>query len=302
MAIEFEPIASSETGAFMRAEGSAFGFVPDQADIEHWQSLLDFDRTLAAREAGEIVGTSATLALAMTVPGGAPVPTAAVTMVTVTPSHRRRGILTAMMTRLLKSAHARGEPLAALWASESPIYGRFGFGLAIEDESWEIERPHARFTSSPAAPGSIRVVDEAYARERFPEVWERTRASRPGMTARGDALWQDRFRDPPHNRGGATPFFFVACEEGGRTDGYALYRVAQSWPDGVPANEITVVEAVAASDAAHATLWRFLLDIDLSKTVRAQHRPLDDPLPTCSPTTGGCDARGVTPSGCASSM
>jgi predicted acetyltransferase len=280
--IELGPIARDEMGAFMRAEGTAFAFAPDPEDIAHWQGVLDFDRTLVARDNGErgpIVGTSATLALSMTVPGGAVLPAAGVTMVTVTPSHRRRGILSSMMARLLESAHQRDEPLAALWASESPIYGRFGYGLAIEDESWEIERPHARLAHGPGAAGVIRLVDEATAREQFPQVWERARIVRPGMTARNAALWTDRFRDRPYMRDGATPYFFAVYEEAGQIDGYALYRVRNQWPDGVPANEVTVVEAVAATDAAHGALWRFLLDLDLSRTVRAQHRPLDDPLP-----------------------
>ena len=279
MAVAFGPITREDTGAFMRTQGLAFGFVPNPEDLAHWQSVLDFERTLVAREGSEIVGTSATLPLRMTLPGGGTLAASGVTMVSVSPSHRRRGVLTSMMGRILASAHTRGEPLAALWASESPIYGRFGYGLATEDEAWEIERAHAAFAGSRASSGTIRLVDQAYAASRFPEVWERARGQRPGMTSRGDALWQDRFRDPTHARGGGTPFFFAAYEENGRLDGYALYRVNASWPDGIPANEITVVEAVAASDAAHAALWRFLLDIDLSKTVRAAHRPTDDPLP-----------------------
>jgi len=277
--VELGPIAREETGAFVRIQGQAFGFVPNSEDLAHWESVLHFERTLVAREGTEIIGTSATLPLPLTVPGGGIVNAAGVTMVTVAPSHRRRGVLTAMMSGILTAAHTRGEPLAMLWASESPIYGRFGYGLSVEDESWEIERAHARFASPPASGGAILLVDEAYARSRFPEAWERARGEQPGRTGRSDRLWEDRFRDPPHARGGGTPFFFAAYEEGGRLDGYALYRVNASWPDGIPSNEITVVEAVAASDAAHAALWRFLLDIDLSKTVRAAHRPTDDPLP-----------------------
>jgi predicted acetyltransferase len=280
VAIEFRPIVREETAAFMRAEGTAFAFVPNAEDIEHMQAVLDFERTLAACDGQAIVGTSGALAMSMTIPGGAVLPTAGVTMVTVTPSHRRRGVLTAMMRRLLASAHDRDEPLAALWASESLIYGRFGYGLAIEDESWEIERVHARFAPhAPAPKGTIHLVDQAYAAAHFPDVWERVRLGRTGMTARDDALWQGRFRDPTHDRGGATPYFFAAYEEGGRIDGYALYRVKGGWPLGIPTNEITVVEAIAATDAAHTALWRLLLDLDLSSVVRTEHRPLDDPLP-----------------------
>lgn len=277
--LTFRPIASDEMGAFQRVMGQGFGYVPNPEDIAHWQATFDFDRSLAGFDDDTLIATSVAIRLETTVPGGAAVPTAGVTMVTVSPSHRRRGILTEMMRGLLTAAHERGEPLATLWASESVIYPRFGYGLAIEDDAWEIERPFARFAQPPRAEGTIRIVDEAFAREHFPAVWERTRLRRPGMTARNDRLWNDRFRDAPHERGGASPYFFVACHEGDVVAGYALYRVKQQWPDGLPSNEITVVEEVSATDSAHAALWRFLLDIDLSRTVTAQHRPLDDALP-----------------------
>lgn len=277
--LTFRPIDVDEMGAFQRVMGQGFGYAPNPEDIAHWQTTLDFGRTLAAFEDRTLVGTSAALALETTVPGGRAVPTAGVTMVAVSPSHRRRGVLTGMMRGLLDAAHERGEPLATLWASESVIYPRFGYGLAIEDDAWEIERPFARLAVSPASTGDIRLVDEAFAREHFPAVWERAQIERIGMTRRDDRLWNDRFRDASHDRGGATPYFFVAYSEGGRLDGYALYRVKSDWPDGLPSNEIQVLEEVAATDAAHAALWRFLLDIDLSRTVTAQHRPLDDALP-----------------------
>ena len=66
----------------------------------------------------------------ITVPGGAQVPAAGVTRVGVQPTHRRRGINAAIMRAQLDDVHARGEPIAVLYASEGGIYGRFGYGLA----------------------------------------------------------------------------------------------------------------------------------------------------------------------------
>ncbi len=277
--LTFRSIDVDEMGSFQRVLGQGFGYVPNPEDIAHWQSTLDFDRSLAAFEDGTLVGTSGALALETTVPGGRALPTAGVTMVAVSPSRRRRGILTGLMRGLLDTARERAEPLATLWASESVIYPRFGYGLAIEDDAWEIERPFARLAHAPASDGAVRFVDEVFAREHFPAVWERVHQTRIGMTRRDDRLWNDRFRDAAHERAGATPYFFVAYEEGGRLDGYALYRVKADWPDGLPSNEVSVVEEIAATDSAHAALWRFLLDIDLSRTVTAQHRPIDDALP-----------------------
>ncbi len=277
--LTFRPIAVDEMGAFQGVQGQGFGYVPNPEDVAHWQATLDFTRSLAAFENGELIGTSAALPLATTVPGGALVPTAGVTMVAVSPAHRRKGVLTEMMRGLLGAAHERGEPLASLWASESVIYPRFGYGLAIEDETWEIEREHARFAREHASTGAMRIVDEVRARLNFPQVWERALPSRSGMTRRDEKLWNDRFRDDGWSRGAGSPLFFAAYEDGGRVDGYALYRVRQDRPDGLPSNEVIVVEEVAATDEAHAALWRFLLDIDLSRPVTAQHRPVDDALP-----------------------
>lgn len=279
MAITVRAIEADELAAFHRVNGQGFGYVPDEAATAHWGATLDLSLTQAAFEDGELVGSSGVFALDTTVPGGRTLPTAGVTMVAVSPSHRRRGILTEMMRGLLNSAHERGEPLASLWASESAIYQRFGYGLAIEQDEWDIERPFARFAHTPVINGAIRLVDEAHAREHFPPVWERARLSRVGMTRRDEALWNDRFNDLPHRRDGASGLFFVAYEEDGHLDGYALYRVKQAWPDGLAANHIEVQEAIAATDGAHAALWRFLLDIDLSRTLTAQYCALDDPLP-----------------------
>ncbi len=279
MTISTRPIEADELPAFHRAMGAGFGYIPDAETTTHWEVTIDFARTLAAFDGDDLVATSGAIALETTVPGGNAVPTAGVTMVAVSPSHRRRGILTELMRGLLTTAHERAEPLASLWASESLIYPRFGYGLAIEDDDWEIERPFGRLAHAPAPQGAVRLVDEAYARAHFPAVWERARASHVGMTARDERLWNDRLRDLPHRRGDASGLFFASAEAGGRTEGYALYRVKQRWPDGLPGNEIEVVEAIAATDAAHAELWRFLLDLDLSRTITAAHRPLDDPLP-----------------------
>lgn len=279
MAITLRPIEADELPAFHRVMGQGFGYVPDEESTAHWAATLDLTRTLSAFDGDQIVATSGAFSLETTVPGGAMLRTAGVTMVAVSPAHRRRGILTEVMRGVLAAAHDRGEPIASLWASESIIYPRFGYGLAIEDDEWEVERPHTHIAHAPTGEARVHLVDEAYARDHFPAVWATARAARVGMTARDERLWDDRFRDPSFRRGDASPYFFAAVDEGGQTEGYALYRVKQAWPDGLPANEIEVVEAITATDAAHAALWRFLLDLDLSRTIRAQHRPLDDALP-----------------------
>jgi predicted acetyltransferase len=103
---------------------------PDEQWAERWLKNFQLDRMHAAFEGSEIVGGAGAFTFRMTVPGGAALETAGVTIVGVLPTHRRRGILRSMMRAQLDDVHERGEPLAALWASEETIYGRYGYGLA----------------------------------------------------------------------------------------------------------------------------------------------------------------------------
>ena len=140
MVDEVRSITDEEYDRWNLVPFAAFGNIPEPERIEIWKSRLDYERTLGALDDGEFVDTTAIESFQMRVPGGAMLDTAAVTAVAVLPTHRRRGVLTSMMRKQLDDVHERGEPLAALWASESLIYPRFGYGLAIPGEDWEIER------------------------------------------------------------------------------------------------------------------------------------------------------------------
>ena len=87
-------------------------------------------------------------------PGGR-LPTAGTSVVAVAPTHRRRGILRAMMTQHLAEVHEKGEPLAALWASESSIYGRFGYGPASERAVMKLAKSFARFSRHSSGCGTF---------------------------------------------------------------------------------------------------------------------------------------------------
>jgi len=122
----------------------SFGHRVVEEDLPMMEAYTELDRALAAYAGDRIVGTAGIFSFELTIPGGR-VPAAGVTMVGVHPTHRRRGILTAMMRTKLEAIRERGEPLAILWASEGGIYGRFGYGLASFKASIEIERARAVF-------------------------------------------------------------------------------------------------------------------------------------------------------------
>ena len=130
MDVEIRTITEDERLDWLRAADTAFSNVSKDDELEAFLPVVEVDRSFAAVDGSRIVGTSASITFRMMVPGGARIPTAGVTMVGVHPTHRRRGINTRMMGAILEQAADRGEPLAALFASEGAIYGRFGYGLA----------------------------------------------------------------------------------------------------------------------------------------------------------------------------
>jgi len=279
MTIQYRPITDDEYPAFIHAEARGFlRHVRDDEEARNRRKVFERERALAAFDGSTVVGTIGAYSFGMTVPGTPGVPTAGVTDVTVQATHRRRGILTELTRRQLLDVHERGEPLAALWTSETMIYGRFGYGMAFQQESWKIDRRYAAYERPHAPDGRVTFVDAKEARKLAPGVWDRVRAERPGMLTRSEAFWNDRFRDREHHRHGASAYFCAVYEHEGRADGYVLYRIRDKWDDGFPAATLNVSELVTATDEAHAALWRLCFDVDLVTTVVAENRPVDDPL------------------------
>ncbi len=273
---EVRPVESAEFDEFLEVATSAFGapIEPEEWELDH--TTLERDRCLAAFDGSKVVGATAAFSLTLTVPGGA-VPTAGVTAVGVAPTHRRRGVATELLTRQLRDVAAGEEPLAALWASEDAIYGRYGYGAAALCLRLSIERDRAR-VDAPSEAGRLRLADPAAARPEIEPVYDAVRRERPGYYSRGNSTWQMRLFDPEKERGGRTPLRCVLHEDGaGAVDGYLLYATKPGWHDGRPEGEVDVREVVAETPAAYAALWRFLLGLDLMAHVQA-HVALDDPL------------------------
>ncbi len=213
--------------------------------------------------------------LQLTVPG-AIVATGGTTMVSVAPTHRRKGILREMMTAHLEDVAARGEPLAALWASESSIYGRFGYGVAAQGSELRIPRQYSNLHRLAPAPAPIRLVDEKEARRHFPAIYERVAAWWPGFFARSEAWWEERwFKDPPDRRQGASALRFAMTTS---EDGYVIYRQKHKFEQGNSSGGLTVVDLLGTSPESWAGLWSFILNHDLPITIEAFHRSTIDPI------------------------
>ena len=258
------------------AIGSYFGAPIDEERIERVLQLLELDRLHAAFDGGGVVGGAGAFSFDLTVPGGA-LPCAGVTLVGVYPTHRRRGVLRAMMEAQLADVHERGEPIAALWASEETIYGRFGYGLSSWSGEIELRRVWSAYAQPLERRGQTRFVTAEEAAVAFPPVWDALRRERPGVISRTEAWWRLRqLRIPDEEK--ANPRRFVALDLDGSTQAYAIYRTSLSFEAGVSTSALDVQEAVGATPQATAEIWRFLLDIDWIETVRARILPLDHPL------------------------
>lgn len=268
-------ITADEYPAFATAVETAFAAEARPEDIALWRRITELDRTVATFDGSRIVATGTADSLQVTVPGGAAVPMAGITAIGTLPTHRRRGLLTRTMRRLLEEARDRGEPLAGLFASEAVIYGRFGFGWAASGLRLTIDRRRAAFSAPPDLRGRMRLLDVTEAREVLPGIYEDARRGCPGMLSRSPARWEWAFHDPEHLREGAGRLFIVAD----RDRGYARYRIKEAEDPAGPAGTLIVNELVATDDDALAGLWRYLLDVDLVVTVQASLRPVDDPLP-----------------------
>lgn len=276
MDVEIRTVAEHELEAWVRANEIAFGGELEPGQLERERSVTEFDRAFAAVEDGEIVGTAAACSLRMPVPGGLDVPTAGITMVGVKPSHRRRGINTAMMRRLLDQARERAEPLAALFASEGGIYGRYGYGMATLHCSIDLETFASAFVPGYAPSGRVRMRELEEALPTLVGIYARARRDRPGAIALDETRMRYLLHD--HGEEARLPFFVAVHETDGEPDAYAVYKIRHDWPKGLPSNELMVYDLQGATPQAYADIWRFVLDVDLVRRVTAWHRPADEPL------------------------
>jgi len=214
----------------------------------------------------------------MTVPGGT-VATAGLSVVGVMPTHRRRGILRRMMRAQLDDVRRRGEPVAALWASEDTIYGQFGYGQASFCGDMDLPKSATAFARPVESRASFRRLGEAEAVAPFMEVYDRVRPEQPGMLTRSEEWWRNRrLADPENRRFGGGELNRVLLTLEGRPSGYALYRIHQQFESGVTTGHLNVIEAMGATPEATCELWRFLLDIDWVSRVKASLLPVDHPL------------------------
>lgn len=269
--MEFRPLVSEDLEALFDVTRVAFGS-HSQLSAQEAFAGLEIERFFGAFDAGELVGALGAYSFSMRAPDGV-LAVAGTTVAVVLPTHRRTGILTELMKRHFAAALDLGESAAALWASETGIYGRFGYGRAFD--RLEVDIDQAAAVHPGAGSGIVRFAEGTDKRLR--QVWEAVHKRRPGSAARNESWWQHEvIHDPISEREGYSPYRFAIVEIDGTPSGYVKYRAKLD----VPANfrlvgELQVYELHATSDAAEAALWRFLVEHDLVHRVHATNLPSD---------------------------
>ncbi len=279
MEYEIRHIQQDELEAFRRATALSFGQDFNSEHLEHGRPLFEFDRNMAALDGAAVVGTCGIFSKEMTVPGGS-IPIAAVTMVSVAPTHRRRGIASGLMRRQLEHVRERGESVATLWASESSIYGRFGYGVAIEMEITRI--PRAYSTRRPdVAPitGACRLLSTEEAREILPALHESIRIQFPGELRRSEQWWEVRIlKDLKDFRDGHTANHYLLYEGSSGAEGFVRYRTKSAFENWLAKGVLVVGDFFASTPAATAGLWDYLFGVDLIETIEHPVGGTPDPL------------------------
>jgi predicted acetyltransferase len=280
--IEVRPITDDELADYLRCIGTAFLFgreVTDEFLEFSRQEFGDLSRRFAAFVAGSLCGTAGTFGTQLTVPGARTVDCAAVTAVTVLPTHRRRGLLAAMMRTQLQDAVDRGELAAMLIAAEWPIYGRYGYGMAVEAAGVVVDAQIATFRE-PDLMGSVEIVEQQTFFELAPGIFDRHRVTSPGAITRSTRKWRELIDlDPrPGAKSPAGRIRVIHRDPSGEADGYAVYDPTEKWEHNRPQVRLQVIEMMTATPTAWLDLWRYLCAVDWVGEVRAAVRAVDDDL------------------------
>jgi predicted acetyltransferase len=281
--IEIRAIREDELVDWLDSLSTGFLDRPDVAKIAvevlpHW----DLARAWAALDDGKVVGTTRTWPTELTVPGNAQIKASAVAAVTVRPTHRRRGLLRGMIAAEHAAARERGEVASLLYASEYPIYSRFGYGPAVQTSGWLVDVTRTGF--QPAAGGRTGTVDfvpvDDAAMEIIRDVFDAWRLVQPGEIWRrpimhrqdlglDESAWGERWKG----------FLVVHRDDAGTVDGYARYHVNQKWEHRQAANVLGVDDMHGLTPDAQVSLLRFLADVDLVTALKIERRHPADRLP-----------------------
>ncbi len=280
MAIEIRTVTDDEVPAWRDAIFTTFGddASGDPDGDARTRALIPEKQRWAAFDGPTVVATAATFDHAIGLPGGGTMPIAGLTMVSVRPTHRRKGLLRELMKLHLSDGAARGFAVGGLWATEAVIYGRFGFGIATHADVIAIQNAGSIVLRDDAC-DDFEWIDDVSARIQLPDIYARATALRPGILRRPEVWWRERrFLETPMKRAGASKRRTVLARRGGAVTGYLVFRQRPAWDGDRPNGKLEIVELIGCDARAELSLWRFALNADLFPNVSWWNAPVDDPL------------------------
>ncbi|WP_030323265.1 GNAT family N-acetyltransferase [Streptomyces flavochromogenes] len=290
MTVDVRAVTESEFPDWQRALRTGFLNPPvvSEAEVADRLPHVDLARTLGAYDRGRTVATFRSFRQEVSTVGGGSLTADAITQVTVSPTHRRRGLLSRMMGADLAAAKERGDAVATLIAAEYPIYGRYGFGAASWCAEWSVDVRRAgldpRRSGRPEEGGRIDLTDADEIRKVGPEVYARLGGVRAGVTDRNARGWDVGTGLGVQSEPWREPYYALYRAESGAIEGFVAYTADDKWDDAKqPMNTATVRDLIAVTPAAERALWHYLCSVDWISTVRSGYRAPDDPLPLLLP-------------------
>ncbi|MBP2583699.1 putative acetyltransferase [Streptomyces sp. PvR006] len=290
MTVDVRAVTESEFPDWQRALRTGFLRPPVVTDEEVADRLphVDLARTAGAFDGDRIVATFRSFRQEVSTVGGGSLTADAITQVTVSPTHRRRGLLSRMMSQDLAAAKERGDAIATLIAAEYPIYGRYGFGPASSCSEWSVDVRRAgldpRRSGRPEDGGRIDLTDADEIRKIGPETHRRLAGVRAGVTDRSPRDWEVGTGRSVQSDPWREPYYAVYRSASGEVEGFVAYTSDDKWDDAKqPMNTATVRDLIAVTPAAERALWHYLCSVDWITTVRSGYRAPDDLLPLLLP-------------------
>ncbi len=268
MPYPIRPATEADKGAIARLDGVQFGYEFQGELLDEVWTTADVERFLLATDGDRLVGVAGEYDLNFTVPGGASLDLPGITWVSVAPSHTRRGVLRSLIEAQLRRYIDEGCAGATLTASQSGIYGRFGFGAATQIRETVIEVAAARL-HTPVDSTGVYIGSPEQARQVMPQIHERWRRQTPAAIHRIDARWDRVVNDFV---GGKTLMYLL------HDDGYIAFRPKLASSNHLTGSSATIIEYATATPHAHAALWQTLLSMELYRTIESRALPTDDPI------------------------
>ncbi|HEX7611976.1 MAG TPA: GNAT family N-acetyltransferase [Candidatus Limnocylindrales bacterium] len=277
MSVEIRVCPPERFAEFLRMDEITFSEDTSDELIKRIEAVSDKERFVCAMEDDQFVATGGVFGVHLTVPWG-DMPAGGVTWVSVLPTHRRRGLMSQMMRRMIDDCHRRGEPIAMLWASEGAIYQRFGFGVGTFSVNLEAEPKAFRFARDWPIEGRFRLLPAGEGREVVEPVYEAARAQRSGFLSRTPDWWLGILPDAEKDKKGGEAKRLVVYETDAGAEAYAVYKTKPEWGVSGRSHQLIVDEAIGSTPSGTREIWRYLLSVDLVRTVKTRRLPSDHPL------------------------